>query len=191
MTNGAPSNNLANTTRPYPSISAAVLLCNIHHSKDIWKMLTQWRWVVDINWQTLHGPHSQFGWHGKYRNQTPVKQPADNHYTDWAIPVTGANFSKFQRMLHFSLGVLSAGNLKRLIKKSANDELPPGCKEFTHLCCSWIPRTSLVKTKLTTYNSTDSTTYKHVEAQSVMENCTHSTKNYSCPNKYLIMLNKE
>jgi hypothetical protein len=35
----------------------------------------------------------------------------------------------------------------------------------THLCCSWIPRISLVKTKLTTYNKTGSTTYQKCEGR--------------------------
>jgi hypothetical protein len=51
-----------------------------------------------------------------------------------------------------------------------------------------MPRISLVRTKLTTYNSTGFTV-KNVEARNVMDNCRHSTtKIFLGPNEYLRVL---
>jgi hypothetical protein len=95
----------------------------------------------------------------------------------------------------------SPSRQSKRIQNTANDkESPPktqGTNEvnysvFTCLCHSLIPRNCLVKTKLTTYNSTCTTTYKrsrggrcHGKLFNIQQ------KNFLGPNEYLLTLIKK
>jgi hypothetical protein len=79
----------------------------------------------------------------------------------------GADF-RFSRGAQVCVTNSSGRRSQRTKNAADNIESAPETQErmelnysvFTRLCCSWIPRISFVKTKLTMYNSTHSATYQ-------------------------------
>jgi hypothetical protein len=79
----------------------------------------------------------------------------------------GADLLQFQGVLRIALQILRAESLKGFKTQPTTKSRHQKHKEwtewnysvFTRICRSWITRISLVKTKLTTYNSTGSITY--------------------------------
>jgi hypothetical protein len=112
-------------------------------------------------------------------------------YTHWFFfiftLIMGFEFSKFQRVLSFVLQIIPVDNLK--IENVAEEKVwAPSTRgtswaklQFTRLCRPWIPSTSLIKTKLTTFNKSGSIAYKNAEAGSVTENYERLTKQVSRP----------